>query len=156
MYTVLAGVVATMCFDVTLGYPGEGPSTRGVNTWDKAATDNHMMEALKRTSLAVGDAGKSWTRPGTVTIGQGIHILMCDDLEDRREFHKQRELLRGALGDTIRASLPDAQATDSHGTRVHENVLLGQRTQECGITVQVVRAAPETILVDLRISVPGE
>ena len=156
VHTVLAGVVATTCFDVTLGYPGEGPSTRGVNTWDKAATDNHIVEALKRTSLAVGRAGDSWAQPGTVMIGHNIHILECGDLENPSVHHQQQNCLRDALGDTIRASLPDAQATDANDTLVNANVLLGQRTQECGITLQVVMPAAGTILVDLRISVPGE
>ncbi len=156
MHTVLVRVVATTCFDVTLGYPGEGPSTRGVNTWDKAATDNHIVEALKRTSLAVGRAGESWAQPGTVMIGRNIHVLACDDLEKPSVHYQQENFLRGALGDTIRASLPDAHATDANDTLVNANVLLGQRTQECGITLQVVIAAAGTILVDLRISVPGE
>ena len=54
------------------------------------------------------------------------------------------------------ASLPVAQATNSLGEQVPANVILQQRVQQCDIVVQVVLAIPGTILVDPRISVPGE
>ncbi len=115
-----------------------------------------MEEALDTSSKAIGNAGGSWIPKGTVTIGRRLYIISCGDLEHPEGFLNQQNNLRGAIWDDIRASLPVAQATNSRDEQVHANVILQQRVQECGIVVQVVLAIPGTILVDPRISVPGE
>ena len=125
-------------------------------TWHEAVAANDIIEALSTASNTSRDAGNRWNSVGTVSIAKGIHIISCGNLDDPQGYLMEQNYLRGAIGDGIRASLPVAQATNSRDEQVHADVILQQRVRQCGVVVQMVLAIPGTILVDPRISVPGE
>ncbi len=130
-------------------------ASTGSMTWDEAVSDNTMVEALSTASSAAGGAGDGWYPKGTVIIAKEIHIIECGDISTNLAFFlEQHNDLRSAIRDSIRASLPVAQATTFLGDQISAGVLLQQCVQQCSIVVQVVLAIPGKILVDCESAIP--